>query len=292
MRGGWLGPAAVAVAAAAVLSGCALDQTRGQHHQRQDAVRREVRRLPHPRTRQRDRRRRAQPRRGVPARRAGRLQAARRSRASSTGRSSTRPACRRSTRSPGKEVAAMPANLVDGHGRRGRRGLRRPGGGRPGQDTGRLATIGTGPVERRREGQGRHARHPDGPERRARLQVRLRRGARGHADRRVEERRERRPRHRDRGQRRQREGRGRQERRRLAVRGRPSSPASTPSTAPCPAIARAAWRAPSPSSRRRARLSSRARSPSPRRPARRRARPRRGRAAARRARRSTRARRP
>ena len=148
----------------------------------------------------------------------------------------------------------MPAKLVTGTDAEDVAAYVAQAAARPGQDTGALATVGQAAVEtpsrRPRAARSRSRRDPSGA---ARLQVQPRRGARGPPDRST-----RRTtstidaRHRDRGQRRQREGRGRH--RTAASRGsRPrSSPATTRSSAPCPATARAAWRASSPSSRRRA----------------------------------------
>ena len=199
MRGGWLGPAAIAVAAGAVLSGCALTETGGDNVINGKTL--FVAKCGSCHTLAR-------------ANATGVVgpnldEAWRRAAADGMRRSTFKGIVHRQIEHParlpqvdpitGKEVAQMPAGLVDGRGRRGRRGLRRRRGGQARAGHGPARHDRPGPVQRGGEGQGRHARHPDGSERRARLQVRLRRGPRGQAHGGVEERREHRPRHRGQG---------------------------------------------------------------------------------------------
>ena len=81
---------------------------RRQPGQRQDAVRREVRGVPHAGPRRRQGRQRPEPRPGVPAVARARASSARRSRASSTARSCTRTGWRSSTRRPASSCPACP----------------------------------------------------------------------------------------------------------------------------------------------------------------------------------------
>ena len=74
----------------------------------------------------------------------------------------------------------MPAELVDGRGRAGRRRLRRLGGRRAGKDPGALADAGGAKAEGTAKAKGGKLEIP-AVRRRARLQVRRRRGARRRA---------------------------------------------------------------------------------------------------------------
>ena len=183
-----------------------------------------------------------------------------RSRASSTARSCIPARTAQIDPQTGKPLPRDAGQDRHGRGRAGRRGLRR--------QRRRQARRGQRPARRRRRqavqrgrARPRAASSPSPPTRRGALAYKFGSAEAPAGALEIDSKNESlgRPQHRDRGQRRQREGRGRQERRRVEGRPPTSRPASTRSTAPSRATARAAWRASSPSSRRAGRRAASAR---------------------------------
>ena len=209
-----------------------------------------MRGLPRARARRRDRRHRPRPRRGVPQSRARRPGGEHLPRASSSSRSCTRTSTLRSTLRTGKtRLPLMPAKLVEGDDARDVAAYVAQAVAKEGDDPGRLAAVGASQAEGTAEAENGTLDIPVAAAGLA-YQFADAKAPAGELTRQVRE-----PAVRRRTTSRSRATastrRARSSRAAARRSSRPTcSPASTRSSAPCPATARVAWKASSPSSSR------------------------------------------